>query len=96
MPGPAKTPDRPRFVAGAHRPDQPHRLDLARRQRSRLPQRQLRRSWSRPTPTQTRGLIDGGADLILVETIFDTLNAKAAVFAVEEVFDETRRRRCRS
>lgn len=36
----------------------------------------------------TRGLMDGGADLILVETIFDTLNAKAAVVAVEEVFAE--------
>lgn len=33
------------------------------------------------------GLIDGGADTIMVETIFDTLNAKAALFAVEEVFD---------
>ncbi len=36
----------------------------------------------------TRGLIDGGADTIMVETIFDTLNAKAALFAIEEVFDE--------
>ncbi|KRD39655.1 MULTISPECIES: homocysteine S-methyltransferase family protein [unclassified Lysobacter] len=35
----------------------------------------------------TDGLIDGGADVIMVETIFDTLNAKAAVFAVEEAFD---------
>ena len=34
------------------------------------------------------GLIDGGADLLMVETIFDTLNAKAALFAVEEVFEE--------
>lgn len=33
------------------------------------------------------GLIDGGADVIMVETIFDTLNAKAALFAIEEVFD---------
>ncbi|MDB5588514.1 MAG: metH [Devosia sp.] len=37
---------------------------------------------------QVRGLIDGGADVILIETIFDTLNAKAAVFATEEVFAE--------
>ena len=37
---------------------------------------------------QLRGLIDGGADIILIETIFDTLNAKAAVFATEQVFDE--------
>ncbi len=35
-----------------------------------------------------RGLVDGGADLILIETIFDTLNAKAAVAAVEDVFEE--------
>lgn len=37
---------------------------------------------------QIRGLIDGGCDLLLIETIFDTLNAKAAVFAAEEVFLE--------
>jgi 5-methyltetrahydrofolate--homocysteine methyltransferase len=35
----------------------------------------------------TDGLIDGGADVIMVETIFDTLNAKAALFAVEEAFE---------
>lgn len=37
---------------------------------------------------QVRGLIDGGAELILVETIFDTLNAKAAIVAIEEVYRE--------
>ncbi|WP_428832824.1 methionine synthase [Pseudaminobacter soli (ex Li et al. 2025)] len=37
---------------------------------------------------QLCGLIDGGADMILIETIFDTLNAKAAVFACNEVFEE--------
>ena len=37
---------------------------------------------------QLRGLIDGGADIILIETIFDTLNAKAAIFACEEIFEE--------
>ena len=37
---------------------------------------------------QLRGLIDGGVDLILIETIFDTLNAKAALFAVQSVFEE--------
>ena len=36
---------------------------------------------------QCEGLIDGGADLLLVETIFDTLNAKAALFAIEKVFE---------
>ena len=40
---------------------------------------------------QTRGLLDGGADLLLVETIFDTLNAKAALFAIQEYLDETGR-----
>jgi 5-methyltetrahydrofolate--homocysteine methyltransferase len=37
---------------------------------------------------QARGLIEGGADVLLVETIFDTLNAKAAVFALEELMEE--------
>ena len=37
---------------------------------------------------QVRGLIDGGVDLLLLETIFDTLNAKAAIFAIEQVFEE--------
>ena len=37
---------------------------------------------------QVRGLIDGGADIILVETIFDVLNCKSAIYAIEEVFDE--------
>ena len=37
---------------------------------------------------QVRGLIDGGSDVLLIETVFDTLNAKAALFATLEVFDE--------
>jgi len=37
---------------------------------------------------QVRGLLDGGADLLLVETIFDTLNAKAAFFAIQKIFEE--------
>jgi len=41
---------------------------------------------------QAEGLIDGGADLLLVETIFDTLNAKAALFGIEKAFDEKGRR----
>ncbi len=39
-----------------------------------------------------RGLLDGGADLLMIETIFDTLNAKAAIFAVQEVFEERQAR----
>ena len=41
---------------------------------------------------QIRGLLDGGSDILLVETIFDTLNAKAAFFAIEKYFDETGKR----
>ncbi len=37
---------------------------------------------------QAKGLVDGGAEILLVETIFDTLNAKAAIFAIERLFDE--------
>ncbi len=37
---------------------------------------------------QAKGLIDGGADLLLIETVFDTLNAKAALFAVQELYEE--------
>src|SRR5688572_25009808 len=38
---------------------------------------------------QVRGLVDGGADLLLIETIFDTLNAKAAIFAIKKYFRDT-------
>jgi 5-methyltetrahydrofolate--homocysteine methyltransferase len=38
---------------------------------------------------QVKGLLDGGADVLLVETVFDTLNAKAALFAIQEYFEET-------
>src|SRR6185437_4520460 len=37
----------------------------------------------------TRGLIKGGADVLMIETVFDTLNCKAAIYAIEEVFEET-------
>ncbi len=39
---------------------------------------------------QARGLIDGGADVLLIETIFDTLNAKAAIFAIDELLEEAK------
>uniref|UniRef100_A0AAZ3PLA3 Methionine synthase n=1 Tax=Oncorhynchus tshawytscha TaxID=74940 RepID=A0AAZ3PLA3_ONCTS len=38
---------------------------------------------------QVRGLLDGGADIIMVETIFDTANAKAALFAIDKLFEES-------
>src|SRR5688572_6159074 len=41
---------------------------------------------------QANGLVDGGADILMVETIFDTLNAKAAIFALETLFEERERR----
>ena len=40
---------------------------------------------------QVRGLADGGADLLLIETIFDTLNAKAAIFAIKKYFRDTKK-----
>jgi 5-methyltetrahydrofolate--homocysteine methyltransferase len=40
-------------------------------------------------------LVDGGADLLLIETIFDTLNAKAAIFAIAELLRGRGGRRCR-
>ena len=41
--------------------------------------------------TQISGLVDGGVDILLVETIFDTLNAKAAIFAIKKYFRETKK-----
>ena len=41
---------------------------------------------------QAGGLVDGGADVLLIETIFDTLNAKAAIFALETLFEQRARR----
>ena len=41
---------------------------------------------------QAKGLIDGGADILLVETIFDTLNAKAAIYAIENLFEDIERK----
>ncbi len=83
----ADNPDRPRFVAGA--------LGPTNRTASLSPDvndpgyravtfDDLRIAYGEAV----RGLMDGGADIILIETIFDTLNAKAAIFAAEEVFDE--------
>ncbi len=40
---------------------------------------------------QAKGLVDGGVDILMVETVFDTLNAKAALFAIQELFDEIER-----
>jgi len=83
----AKNPDKPRFVAGVLGPTNrtcsisPDVNDPAFRN---VTFDQLKDAYIE----STKALIEGGSDLILIETIFDTLNAKAAIFAVETVFDE--------
>ena len=61
------------------RADQPHRLDLARRRPIPASAPSPSTICARPMASRSRGLLDGGADLLLIETIFDTLNAKAAI-----------------
>ena len=83
-----RTPDRPRFVAGAIGPTNRTASispDVNNPGFRNVGFDELVEAYA----TQARGLIDGGADIILIETIFDTLNAKAAGFAVEQVFEET-------
>jgi 5-methyltetrahydrofolate--homocysteine methyltransferase len=83
----AKTPGKPRFVAGAIGPTNRTASispDVNNPGFRNVSFDALVEAYS----TQTRGLIEGGVDTILIETIFDTLNAKAAGFAVEQVFDE--------
>ena len=86
---------RPRFVAGALGPDQPHRVDLAGRQPIPAFAPSPSMSCARPTASRCEGLLDGGADLLLIETIFDTLNAKAAIYAIAEQCAERAASTCR-
>ena len=82
------TPDKPRFVAGALGPTpktasiSPDVNDPAARN---VTFDQLVRAYLE----QTRALVEGGADVLLVETIFDTLNCKAALFAIDLFFEES-------
>jgi len=82
------TPDKPRFVAGALGPTpktasiSPDVNDPGARNVSF---EQLRQAYYE----QTEALVEGGADVLLIETIFDTLNAKAALFAVDEFFENS-------
>lgn len=82
------TPEHPRYVAGALGPTpktasiSPDVNDPGARN---INFEQLRKAYLE----QTLALIEGGADVILVETIFDTLNAKAALFAVDQAFEQT-------
>ena len=86
-----REPARPRFVAGVLGPTNrtaslsPEVNDPAARNVSYT---ELVSAYAEAA----RGLLDGGADLLLVETIFDTLNAKAALFAIEQVFASTHER----
>ena len=83
----AKTPDRPRFVAGSIGPTN-RTLSISPEVNNpafrAMTFDELRVAYEE----QVRGLIDGGADLILLETIFDTLNSKAGIVAIENVFAE--------
>ena len=84
-----KTPDKPRFVAGALGPTNrtasisPDVNDASKRN---VTFDELVTAYVE----QLEGLIEGGIDLVLVETIFDTLNAKAALFAYQSVFENDR------
>lgn len=83
----AREPHKPRFVAGAIGPTNrtaslsPDVNDPGFRA---ITFDELARAYRE----QVRGLLDGGADILLVETVFDTLNAKAALFAIEEELEE--------
>ena len=83
----AATPEQPRFVAGVLGPTPKTASispDVNNPAARSITFDQLRQGYAEAT----RALIEGGVDLLLIETIFDTLNAKAAIFAVREVFDE--------
>ncbi len=83
----AKTPDRPRFVAGALGPTNRTASispDVNNPAFRNVSFDELKEAYAE----QTRGLIAGGIDIVLIETIFDTLNAKAAGMAVLETFEE--------
>ncbi|HEV7462624.1 MAG TPA: homocysteine S-methyltransferase family protein [Methyloceanibacter sp.] len=82
-----KTPDKPRFVAGAIGPTN-RTASISPNVNNPGFRNVSFDALVEAYATQTRGLIEGGVDTILIETVFDTLNAKAAGFAVEQVFDE--------
>lgn len=80
-------PSKPRFVAGSIGPTNKTASlspDVNRPEYRAITFEELRIAYKQ----QVEALIDGGVDLLLVETIFDTLNAKAALFAIEEVKEE--------
>ncbi len=83
----AKTPSQPRFVAGVLGPT-PKTASISPDVNDPGARSISFDTLQADYAAATRGLIEGGADLIMIETIFDTLNAKAAVFAVKSVFEE--------
>lgn len=85
-----KTPDQPRFVAGAMGPTNKTASlspDVNNPGFRAISFDQLKDAYYE----QAKGLLDGGADILLVETVFDTLNAKAALFAIDQLQEETQR-----
>ncbi|MBW3130516.1 methionine synthase [Hymenobacter profundi] len=83
----AKDPSKPRFVAGAIGPTNRTASlspDVNRPGFRAVTFDELAHAYHE----QVRGLVDGGSDALLIETIFDTLNAKAALYAVQQFFDE--------
>lgn len=87
----ARDPSRPRFAAGAIGPT--NRTASISPDVNNPGYRAVSFDDLRETYAEAaRGLITGGADILLVETVFDTLNAKAALFAIEEVFEEVGKR----
>jgi len=81
------TPDRPRFVAGALGP-QPKTASISPDVNDPAARNVTFEALRDAYAEQLNGLLDGGIDIVLIETVFDTLNAKAAIFAVETVFEE--------
>jgi 5-methyltetrahydrofolate--homocysteine methyltransferase len=82
------TPDKPRFVAGALGPT-PKTASISSDVNDPGARNVDFDQLCAAYHEQVRGLVEGGSDLFLVETIFDTLNAKAALFAIEQFYDET-------
>jgi len=82
------SPDRPRFVAGAFGPT-PRTASISPDVNDPGARNVTFDELERAYHEQAMGLIEGGVDVLLVETIFDTLNAKAALFAIERAFDDT-------
>jgi 5-methyltetrahydrofolate--homocysteine methyltransferase len=83
----ARTPDRPRFAAGSIGPTN-RTLSLSPEVNNPAFRAITFDELLAAYKDQVRGLVDGGADIILLETIFDTLNAKAGIVAIEDVFEE--------